>query len=308
MMVPKPKVVAFGGGHGLSATLNALRETTAETTAVVTVADDGGSSGRLRQDYPILPPGDLRMALAALCAPDNHWRTLLQYRFDRGDLRGHPVGNILLAALWNESDDPVKALDKAAELIGIRGRVLPMCRIPLEIVAEVSNSDGIKSSVRGQAAVASTSSRIESFVLAPADATATVEAVDAVRQADLLVLGPGSWFTSVLPALGIREIQDAVRHADGRRVLIMNLEAIRETSGFTPVDHLEALQQIAPAIVWDYIIVDRATPGLDADFRRMTSEVGAELIEADLRSRERPGTHDTRSLERVFRRLLDALD
>ena len=133
----KPKVVAFGGGHGLAATLRALRMLAVDITAIVTVADNGGSSGRLRKEFNSLPPGDLRMALAALCSEDEwgrSWAELIQYRFTSdGDLNGHAIGNLLLAALWNRESDPVKGLDKVGELLNVVGRVLPMSNEPLDI-------------------------------------------------------------------------------------------------------------------------------------------------------------------------------
>ena len=140
-----PRVVALGGGHGLAASLTALRRVTDRLTAVVTVADDGGSSGRLRQEFDILPPGDLRMALAALCSDDHvgrTWASVLQARF-RGDgpLGGHAIGNLLIAGLWQQLGDPVEGLDMVGDLLRTRGRVLPMSAVPLEIEADVLGLD-----------------------------------------------------------------------------------------------------------------------------------------------------------------------
>jgi uncharacterized cofD-like protein len=134
-----PRVICLGGGHGLAATLSAVRKITTEITAIVTVADNGGSSGRLREEFPIFPPGDLRMALAALCGDDQwgrSWADILQYRFtSNGPLDGHAVGNLLLAALWDRDADPVAGLDRVAELLKVVGRVLPMASVPLDIEA-----------------------------------------------------------------------------------------------------------------------------------------------------------------------------
>ena len=148
------KVVALGGGHGLAATLTALRSFTSHITAVVTVADNGGSSGRLREEFPILPPGDLRMALAALCSDDEwgrSWADIMQYRFTSdGELNGHAVGNLLLAARWERDEDTVAGLDRVGALLKVIGRVLPMASAPLDIEATFENSIGTKI-VRGQA-------------------------------------------------------------------------------------------------------------------------------------------------------------
>src|SRR3954454_6240438 len=196
-----PAVVALGGGHGLSASLSALRLMTDRITAVVTVADDGGSSGRLREELGVLPPGDLRMALAALCDDSEWgrtWRDLLQHRFSSsGDLDQHAVGNLLIVALWEQLGDTVQGLDWVGRLLGARGRVLPMASVPLRIEADVVDTAGHRSQVIGQSQVAVTSATIEQVRLVPPDPPACPEAVDAIGAADWIVLGPGSWYTSV---------------------------------------------------------------------------------------------------------------
>ena len=165
-----PRVVALGGGHGLAATLSALRGITADITAIVTVADNGGSSGRLREEFPIFPPGDLRMALAALCGDDEwgrSWAEIMQYRFaSSGPLDGHAVGNLLLAALWNKGEDPVAGLDRVGSLLKVIGRVLPMSEEPLDIEATFVNSTG-RVIVKGQVEVATAKGRLESLRLYP---------------------------------------------------------------------------------------------------------------------------------------------
>jgi hypothetical protein len=204
-----PAVVAFGGGHGLSASLSALRRVTDRLTAVVTVADDGGSSGRLREELDCLPPGDLRMALAALCGDDpsgRTWADVLQYRFaGSGPLGNHAIGNLLIAGLWERLGDPVAGLDMVAGLLGAKGRVLPMAAVPLQIVADVIGLDPARpdeiSSIRGQAAVAKTTAEVCAVRLEPVDPPACPESVESVLAADWAVLGPGSWFTSVIPHL-----------------------------------------------------------------------------------------------------------
>ena len=194
------RAVALGGGHGLAASLSALRRVTGDLTAIVTVADDGGSSGRLRRDYGVLPPGDLRMALAALCGDDEWgttWSKVVQHRFggDR-ELAGHAVGNLLIVALWDLLGDTVAGLEWVGRLLGTGGRVLPMAAVPLDIVAEVvgANPDRPEevSTVRGQAECASTPGQVRSISLLPPDPPAVPEAVRAVLDAEWVVLGPGS--------------------------------------------------------------------------------------------------------------------
>src|SRR5215467_3202615 len=196
-----PRVVALGGGHGLFASLSALRRVTRQLTAIVTVADDGGSSGMLRRDFGVLPPGDLRMALAALCGDDSWgttWSRVVQHRFPGGSgLGGHAVGNVLIVALWELLGDTVQGLDWVGRLLGAHGRVLPMASVPLDLVADVEGADPARpaevTTVRGQVACASTVGRVRNISLIPADPPACAEAVAAVRGANWVVLGPGSW-------------------------------------------------------------------------------------------------------------------
>lgn len=258
------RVVALGGGHGLHATLSALRRCRAveEITAVVTVADDGGSSGRLRRELGLLPPGDLRMALAALAADDadgRFWSALVQHRFGgTGALAGHAVGNLLLAALLERDGDPVRALEAVGGLLGCAGRVLPMARVPLEIEAEVDLA-GVTGThrIRGQVAVASTPGRVRRVWLRPERPPACDEAVRAVLDADAVLLGPGSWFTSVLPHLLVPGLRDALLRTTARLVVLLNLAPEPgETAGFSPERHLEVLSEHEPALRAHAVLAD----------------------------------------------------
>jgi uncharacterized cofD-like protein len=262
--------VALGGGHGLHATLSALRllggsgRVAEAVTAVVTVADDGGSSGRLRRELSMLPPGDLRMALAALAADDDaarRWQGVVQHRFGgTGALAGHAVGNLLLAGLIEVLGDPVAALDELAALLGLRGRVLPMSCDPLDIEAEVSGlgePGDAPYRIRGQVAVASTPGRVERVWLRPEVPKACPEAVAAVDAADVLLLGPGSWFTSVLPHLLVPDLRDALVRSRARRIVVLNLAPEPgETAGFSPEQHLAVLAQHAPSLRVDAVLAD----------------------------------------------------
>lgn len=273
--------VALGGGHGLHATLSALRVLVGRgvvderITAVVTVADDGGSSGRLRRELGLLPPGDLRMAMAALAADDaagSRWSTLVQHRFGgTGALAGHAVGNLLLAGLMETLGDPVAALDEVGALLGVRGRVLPMSRDPLDIEADVSGLGrrGEVHRIRGQVAVASTPGRVQRVRLSPEKPDACADAIDAVRAADLLILGPGSWFTSVLPHLLVPDLGAAVVGSAARRVVVLNLAPEPgETAGFSPEQHLAVLSQHAPELRVDAVLADVAAVAVPERLRR----------------------------------------
>ena len=279
-------VVALGGGHGLHATLSAARRLTDDVTAVVTVADDGGSSGRLRRELDVLPPGDLRMALSALAAEDergSRWTEVLQHRFGgSGALAGHPVGNLLLAGLTEVLGDPVAALDEVAAVLGLRGRVLPMSRLPLEIEADVVGLDAdprVSRRIRGQVAVATTPGRVRRVRLLPASPPACAEAVAALLRADLVLLGPGSWFSSVIPHLLVPELLAAVLASPGRRAVVLNLgPQPGETAGFSAERHLHVLSQHAPDLRLDEVLVDSGAELQDterAHLERAAAALGA---------------------------------
>ena len=306
-----PRAVALGGGHGLAASLSALRRVTDSLTAIVTVADDGGSSGRLRRDFGVLPPGDLRMALAALCGDDEWgttWSKVVQHRFggDR-ELAGHAVGNLLIVALWDLLGDTVAGLDWVGRLLGTGGRVLPMAAVPLDIVAEVVGADPAKPheviTVRGQAECASTPGQVRSITLLPADPPAVPEAVRAVLDADWVVFGPGSWFTSVLPHLLVPELSSALHVTTARRLLVLNLAPQPgETEGFSPHKHLEVLAGHAPALTVDVVLADTkaAGPGNLADLEKAAAVLGARLVMADVAAADGTPRHDPRLLAGMY--------
>ncbi len=309
----EPSVVALGGGHGLAASLTALRGVTADLTAVVTVADNGGSSGRLRHEFGVLPPGDLRMALAALCGDDRWgqtWARVLQHRFEsEGEMDGHSLGNLLIVTLWDLLDDHVDGLDWVAGLLGARGRVLPMALAPLDITAEVRGAgedpDEI-STVRGQVEVATTSGEVLSVSLVPEDAGACPEALQAIAEADWVVIGPGSWYSSVIPHLLVPDLRDALCSTPGRVVVSMNLEpSTDETRGYDLADHLDVLLRHAPDLRVDTVLVD-PTAVRDSDRLRDTVvAAGARLEIADIAS-DQPGVHDGQKLAAAYARLLTA--
>ncbi|WP_433684379.1 gluconeogenesis factor YvcK family protein [Nocardia sp. CA-119907] len=257
-----PAIVALGGGHGLYATLTAVRRLSRKICAVVTVADDGGSSGRLRSELGVPPPGDLRMALAALAADgDDVWTRTVQHRFGgTGALAGHSVGNLILAGLTEVLGDPVAALDEVAKLLRITGRVLPMSPIALDIEADVSGLEAdprVSRCIRGQVAIATTPGKVRRVRLIPSDPPASPEATSAIEHADVVVLGPGSWFTSVIPHVLVPELRDALVYTRARKVLVLNLAAEPgETAGFSAERHLHVLSQHAPEFVVDEVLVD----------------------------------------------------
>ena len=209
----EPKVVAIGGGHGLAATLRAVSTYSDRVTAVVSVADDGGSSGRLRELLEIIPPGDLRKCLVAMAEPGSTLASLFDYRFADDVLSGHSLGNLILAALMDRAQDPVEALDEACRLLGVRGRVLPATTEPVVLKADADSGP-----VAGQVAVMATG-HIRHVSLVPSDPVAPAEAVGALAEADQIVLGPGSLFTSVLAAIAVPEIRDGIERSGAHQGL-----------------------------------------------------------------------------------------
>jgi len=228
-------VVAIGGGHGLSRSLRALGRLPVDATAIVTVADDGGSSGRLRRDLGVLPPGDLRRALSAT-VPDPWVTEVLEYRFGGTELRGHALGNLLLVALAELQGDLGRGLEVLRKLVGGRARVLPCTEHLIELAA-----DGPNGTVSGQVAIA-TSSGHQRLRLVPEDPPGHPEAIAAIVAADLIVLGPGSLFTSILPSILVPDIHDALRTSSAPIVYVANLrEQPGETEGLTQKQHLDVL-------------------------------------------------------------------
>jgi uncharacterized cofD-like protein len=320
------KVVAFGGGHGLAASLRALRHCTPQLdldiTAVVTVGDNGGSSGRLRAERDAqLPPGDLRMALSALADDEpGHQRTvaLMQHRFapvgkpdrrvdnDRrvsgkhDPLAGHAVGNLLLLGLMELLGDPLEAIEHAAGMVGARGRVLPMASHAVGIEADVRGGDPARPddvvTVSGQHAVAVTTGHVEALRITPASPPACPPALAAIAEADWLIFGPGSWYTSVLPHLLVPELADAIVASPARRLVTLNLAADNETLGLSVADHLAALHWYLPQLRVDTVLADVRWVGEPAPVHRAAGSLGARLVLAPLAVADGSPKHDPESL------------
>jgi uncharacterized cofD-like protein len=281
-------VVAFGGGHGLAAALGAWRRITPELTAVVTVADDGGSSGRIRREMPVLPPGDLRMALAALAGDGEQGRelvSLLQHRLGgTGVLAGHPVGNLMLTGLTELHDgDAVRALDALGELLGICGRVLPMADVPLDLVARVETTDvddpARTRTIRGQVAIATTPGHVREILLSPPDPPVNPAVLQAIADADVISLGPGSWYTSVLPHLLVPRLRAALEETQARVVVVLNLAPQPgETDGFSPEEHLSVLQAHLGGVALHTVIADADSVVDRRGLLSAVRECGAELV------------------------------
>ncbi|HEU5472786.1 MAG TPA: uridine diphosphate-N-acetylglucosamine-binding protein YvcK [Actinophytocola sp.] len=309
------RAVALGGGRGLHASLAALRLITDEVTAVVTVADDGGSSGRLRRELGLLPPGDLRKALAALAGDGGSlWTTLFEHRFGgTGALAGHAVGNLVLAGLLEVLGDPVAVLDEVGRLLDVHGRVLPMCTEPLDIEADVLGLDEDRTAVRrirGQVAVATTPGQVQRIRLHAAGAPGTLpkacpDALAAVRAADVVLLGPGSWFTSVLPHLLVPELHEALVDTAAKRIVVLNLvPQPGETEGFSPERHLQVLREHAPRLRVDAVIADGDSVSTPDRLRRAAGVLGATTLLDRVAASGSSERHDPVALADSLRRAL----
>ncbi|MFH1329300.1 MAG: uridine diphosphate-N-acetylglucosamine-binding protein YvcK [Actinomycetota bacterium] len=303
---PGPKVVALGGGHGLAQALTAIRGYAAAITAVVSVADDGGSSGRLTPALGVPPPGDCRRALLALSADPSPWRGMVCHRFEAGDVAGHSLGNLLLAALAVSEGGLEAALAKLGRLLGVRGRVVPAAPVPLHLQAVI---DGI--GVRGQTAIALSRGRIESLAVEPPDAAASASALAALAEADQVVVGPGSLFTSLAATLVVPGMTAGLNASPGRLVYICNLTTQDgETLGLDGAAHVRALCTVTGMRAPDVVVANdapfRVPAALEAVWadRGEIESLGAKVEAAGLADAAAPRPqHDAARLGAVLRRL-----
>ena len=306
-----PKVVAFGGGHGLAATLTALRDVTPTITAVVTVADNGGSSGKIREEFNFLPPGDMRMALAALCGSDawgQSWAEIIQHRFNTsGDLNGHALGNLLMAALWDSSDDLVAGIDRVGDLLKIVGRVLPMSLQPLEIEGVFDTNSGLQT-IRGQIEVATAKGKLQSLKLLPENPVVTPQVLEAISKAEWLVFGPGSWFSSVMPHFLVKDLANAISTSPAKKIMVLNLqgpEGADEFAGNTPEEHLRLVVSHISTLKLDIAIVDPTVLVSKNGLREMVKGLGGELIVCDVARDDDRNHHDPAKMSSLFSHIFE---
>jgi uncharacterized cofD-like protein len=256
----EPRVVALGGGYGLSTALRAIRRYSSEVAGIVSVADDGGSSGRLRRAFGIPAPGDVRRCIGALSDPSSTWAKTLEHRFDSSELEGHPVGNIVLAGLAEVLGDFSMAIDEAMRLSGGVGRLLPATIDSVELKAAFRSIDRelqmVEGEVHGEAAVGQTGG-ITTLTLVPDNPAVHPDAVRLIEAADQILIGPGSLYTSTLAVLCVPAINAAVRGASGRKIYVANLgEQHPETTGYDIARHIEALREHGVEV--DFVVRDPA--------------------------------------------------
>lgn len=302
-----PRVVAIGGGKGLARALLAIRGYAGRIDAIVTVADDGGSSGRLSPHLDIPPPGDIRKSLIALTPHDSVWRRLFEYRFEGADVRGHSLGNLILAALTEIEGSFEAALRSSERLLGALGSVIPASPWKLDLAADVDGRE-----VRGQVNVSLARGKVTAVRVLPVDAPASKTAISAIESADQIVLGPGSLYTSIAAALVVPGIVDAINRTETPLIYVANIVTQDgESLGMDAVDHLDSLLRVTgvrppSAIVASDSPVVVAPPleavGIDAE---AAATYGADVVTADLldTGAERP-CHDPIRLGVVLRGLV----
>jgi uncharacterized cofD-like protein len=248
------RVVALGGGHGLAQALLAVQAYAGEITAVVSVADDGGSSGRLAPALGLPPPGDCRRALLALSPDPSPWRDAVCHRFAAGDVAGHALGNLILAGLAARGDGLEGALATLGLLLGARGRVIPAAPVPLTLRAVIDGEE-----VRGQVAVAQARGRLSELQVLPPEAAASPSAIEALADADQVIIGPGSLFTSLAATLVVPGMTEAVNAGPGRLIYICNLATQDgETLGMDGADHVAALCRVTGLRLPDVVVANDA--------------------------------------------------
>jgi uncharacterized cofD-like protein len=272
------KIVVIGGGTGLGTILRGLKRVTNNLTAIVTVADDGGSSGRLREEFGILPPGDIRNCLIAMADLEPLMEQLMQFRFNEGTgLAGHNFGNLFLTAMTGITGDFQKAIEASSKVLAVRGRIFPATFDNVNLCAELK--DG--SIVKGESTIGQSKHPIKRIFLEPTEVRAVPESIEAIKAADIIIIGPGSLFTSVIPPLLVREVLTAVKASAATKLYICNvMTQIGETEGFTASDHLRALLEHTGSGVIDYVIINNQEVPLNS--RALYAEEGAEPVIPDL--------------------------
>ncbi|HSV32462.1 MAG TPA: YvcK family protein [Atribacteraceae bacterium] len=309
-----PNILAVGGGHGLHTLLHGIKKFTSNTTAVVTVFDDGGSSGRLRKDLGILPPGDIRNCLIALADTEPLMRQLFQHRFDNeNELKGHNFGNLFITALTQVTGDFQKAIVESSKVLAVKGRVLPTTLQNVTLQAECE--DGTL--VSGESNIGHCFKKIKNLFLEPTPVLTTPDVLRAIQEADLIVLGPGSLFTSVLCNLAVQEVRDAIVKSRAPLIYVLNVTTQPgETDHFSPADHLDALFRFIPQERLNHVLINNQEPSpeeVSALRERGVEPIcmgnlnvasSTRVITAPLLASEQPTRHDSEKLARAIMHIL----
>lgn len=309
-----PRIVAIGGGHGLATTLRGLKEFSNNITAVVTVADDGGSSGRIRQATGILPPGDIRNCLAALSDDEALLTQLFQYRFPAVDgdgngdsrLEGHSFGNLFITALVEITGSFESAVAESGRVLAVRGRVLPSTLHDVRLVADVSLPQAVSQvRVQGESAIPKSNGKVRHVWLEPSNPSAFPQAIQAILAAELIVIGPGSLYTSILPNLLVPDLADAIRASRALKLFICNVATERgETTGYTAGDHIRVVEDHVSGGIFDIAVANSTYSGempTGVDWVRVEADLGEDyrIYKGDLVDTLYPWRHDSRKLAQI---------
>ncbi|MBB6697915.1 gluconeogenesis factor YvcK family protein [Clostridium algidicarnis] len=294
LLVKGPKIVVIGGGTGLSTMLRGLKYYTSNITAIVTVADDGGGSGDLREDLGILPPGDIRNCILALADTEPLMEELLQYRFEEGRLKDQSFGNLFLAAMDGISDNFEEAVKKMSSVLAVTGKVMPVTLENMVLKCELKNGNIVKGESNIPKEAISQKSPINKIMIEPKDAKALVDSVEAIKTADAIILGPGSLYTSVIPNLLVKDIGEAIKKTSAIKIYVSNIMTQPgETDDYTVVDHVKAIIDHSYDGVIDYVIAN-------------IGEIGKELEEKYLEEKSKLVTKDEKELEKLNVKLIES--
>ncbi|WP_411169113.1 uridine diphosphate-N-acetylglucosamine-binding protein YvcK [Clostridium sp. MB05] len=282
LLVKGPKIVVVGGGTGLSTMLRGLKYYTSNITAIVTVADDGGGSGDLREDLGMLPPGDIRNCILALADTEPLMEELLQYRFPDGRLKNQSFGNLFLAAMDGVSDNFEDAIQKMSSVLAVTGKVLPVTLEDMKLIAELENGNKVEGESQIPDEVLRQNSRIKKLMIEPKDAKPLEDAIKAIEEADAIVLGPGSLYTSIIPNLLVKDISESIRKSYAIKIYISNIMTQPgETHGFKASDHIKILKKYAGRGIIDYVIANRGD--IPDDVKKKYLLDNSQLVELDMK-------------------------
>ncbi len=280
LLVSGPKIVVVGGGTGLSTMLRGLKNYTNNITAIVTVGDDGGGSGKIREDFGMLPPGDIRNCILALADTEPIMEKLLQYRFKEGRLEGQSFGNLFLAAMAGISDNFEEAVQRMSSVLAVTGKVLPVTLDDMKLVAILENGDKIDGESRIPDEAIARKSKIKKLMINPKNAKPLVDALKAIEEADAIIMGPGSLYTSIIPNLLVTDIADTICKSDAIKIYISNIMTQPgETDNFTASDHLKTLINYGGKKSVQYIIANNGVIPKDIESRYLKE--GSKLVELD---------------------------
>ena len=304
-----PKIVAIGGGTGLSVLLRGLKNYSNNISAIITVSDDGGSSGRLRRELGVIPPGDFRNCLVALSDTEPLLAELFQYRFNQGDgLKGHSFGNLFIAAMNDLTRSFPEALMQSSKILAVKGEIIPATLQNLKLTAKLEDGEEIQ----GESYIGKTKSKIKRLSINPINAKAYPPALNRIKESDIIIIGPGSLYTSIIPNLSIKDITKAINESKACKVYVCNIATqIGETNGYSMEEHIKSLQKHTIPTIADYVLVNNHVRELDERFfgepviNNKTPIEHVKIIESDIGDETHPIRHDSNKLTKNIIKLYE---